>query len=189
MGITDIKFLVLQELGRTERPDFVSSDSNDVKIINNQYDFVLSLALENYPWGFATFKTELTEPEELETGKFKYKYELPSDCLFVRQRFVSDNYTSVLYQYEQIGKELYCNSPKCFISYTKKVPEDNMPTYFIDYFKYLLASRVCNLATGDTNLLQILEERKARAFDIAKNADVRQKPVKKFNLSALIDVR
>lgn len=189
MDINDIKFLALQELGRTERPDFVGSDDNDVRIINNQYDYILSLALENYSWSFANYKQEVEDPEEQTEGKYKYKYTLPEDCLFVRQRFTSDNYTSVLYDYEQVDDELYCNSPQLYISYTKKVAEKNLPSYFVDYLKYLLASRLCQLVTGDGNLLQILEQRKEQAFSNARNVDIRQKPVKSLNVTALTDIR
>ena len=189
MNIEDIKFLALQELGRTERPDFVGSDDNDVRIINNQYEYIYSLALENYSWSFANFKQELEDPEEQTEGKFKYKYDLPDDCLFVRQRFISDNYTSVLYRYEQTDNAIFCDSDKLYISFTKKVPEAELPAYFVDYLKYMLASRLCQLITGDSNLMQILEERKERAFANARNVDVRQKPVKSLNITALTDVR
>ena len=189
MDINTIKFLALQELGRAEMPDFVNSDDNDVKVINNQYDFILSLALENYPWSFANAKVELTDPEEQSSGKYKYQYELPDDCLFVRGRYASSTYTAPIYRYEQIDKYIYCDNTSLFISYTKKVPESELPSYFIDYLKYLLASRLCYLTTGDTNLLSVLEERKEQAFANARNVDIRQKPVKKLNMSELLDVR
>ena len=86
MGIDEVKFLALQDLGRVEMPDFVSSDENDVRTINNQYNFIVSLVLQSYNWSFCTFKTKLDDPEELLVpfGRFKYKYTMPAKCLYIK---------------------------------------------------------------------------------------------------------
>ena len=116
MGIDEVKFLALQDLGRVEMPDFVSSDENDVRTINNQYNFIVSLVLQSYNWSFCTFKTKLDDPEELLVpfGRFKYKYTMPAKCLYIKGRYADEKMEHKIHDDEQQGISIYSNSPELY---------------------------------------------------------------------------
>ena len=191
MGIDEVKFLALQDLGRVEMPDFVSSDENDVRTINNQYNFIVSLVLQSYNWSFCTFKTKLDDPEELLVpfGRFKYKYTMPAKCLYIKGWYSDEKMEHEIHDYEQQGISIYSNSPEMWLDYTKKVSESEMPAYFIDLLRYTLSSKLCPILTGDNNLYQLLEMNRARAFEVAKNTDFRQSKVKHINLNNILEER
>lgn len=65
ISANDIKYMVLQELGRMETPDFVASDENDVKLVNQRYEYYYALALQYYNWNFCKFAIKLDEPVDL----------------------------------------------------------------------------------------------------------------------------
>ena len=79
MNKDDIKYLTLIELGYNTRPEFINSEDNGVNLINDQYDFVMNLALTSYNWSFATKQVELTGELNTNNNKYKYQYFLPDD--------------------------------------------------------------------------------------------------------------
>lgn len=189
MNVDDIKYFALSELGIVERPDFLNTDDNAVKIINEQYDFILSLALQKYPWGFATKQTEITDVTTLTDEKYDYKYLIPEDCLFIRGRYSNNTYSGIVYDYQDISGYIYTNSTELFIEYTAQVCEGSLPYYFINYLKYLIARITCLAITGDNDLLQVLYANEDKEFKEAKNADIMQKPVRILDTGVFIDVR
>ena len=50
------------------------------------------------------------------------------------------------------GGNLYTDSSKCYIDYRKKVCEENLAPYFVEYLRLTGAYMLCHQITGDTNL-------------------------------------
>lgn len=175
----DIKYLVLTSLGYTERPDFVNSKDNAVRIVNEQYEHYFSLCVSSGKWNFFTKKSEL-QNEEVE-GKYKYRFEFPDDIEVLNMAYYDKTYNYPIREYELAGKYIYTNTEKCFIDYTGKVCEENLPPYFVEYMRLNMASNICQLITGDNNLEQSLFVRAERAYSMAKSIDNKQKPARILN--------
>ena len=186
MQKNDIKYLILSSLGYVERPDFVQSDDNGVRIVNAQYEHILSLCISKNKWNFFTAQTELVGEEN--EGKFNHKYTLPADLEFLNNAY-SDEYTNVISQFEMYGGYLYTDSSKCYIDYRKKVCEENLAPYFVEFLRLTGAYMLCHQITGDTDLEQALYNKAQQAFIEAKAADNMQKPIKVIDCGVFADVR
>lgn len=183
----EIKYMALQELGYTKEPDFNADEDNAVNAINNQYGHIYDLSLVAFQWSFAT---QFTQIELTPTNNLRYKYvgEIPEDNLFLRGVY-SNNTGSLIRDYYLDDNKLYVNQPTLFIQYTRRICEEQLPAYFVEYLKYNLASKLCQSLTGDENLLQILTMRLQEAFAVAKNADLTQRQVRYLDTGAFTDVR
>lgn len=188
MNRDEIKWLALQELGVSERPDFNSSDSNEVKIINNQYEFILGVALEKYHWGFATKQTELAR-QELTDHKYKFAYDLPLDYLSFKGIYSDQKLTAPVRDYEIYDSKIHTNAPSIYFDYVVRKCEEQLPFYFISYFKYLLARTLCFKLTGDLQLEQLLRANEQKEYLEATNCDVRSKSVKILPTGTFVNVR
>ena len=182
----DIKYLVLSAIGYVERPDFIQSDDNAVKIINDQYEHYFSLAIASNKWNFFTSQKELTRADT--DGKYKYKYELPED-LEILNNVYADKYDHCNMNYEMYDKHIFTNTEKCYIEYRKKVCEATLAPYFVEYFRLYMAYNLCQLITGDSNLEQSLFSRYQMAFNQARALDNMQKKPKILNSGIYADVR
>lgn len=183
----EIKYMALAELGYTEEPNFSSDEDNGVNILNRAYPSIYSLALQSYEWSFSKQKTTLTGTTA--TGRYKYQFTLPDDLLYLRGQYSDSKYRTPVYHYERNGDKLYADVSTLYIEYTKKVCEDTLPAYFVDYFIYKLACKCCTKITGDSNLLQELVSRESMAFADAKNADIKQQEVRVLPTGVFTDVR
>lgn len=183
----EIKYAALAELGYTEEPNFSSDEDNGVNILNRAYPNIYSLALQSYDWSFSKHKEELDGTTT--TGRYKYEFDLPEDLLYLRGQYSDESYSLPVYRYERNGSKLYTNYPKIYIEYTKKVCEDTLPSYFVDYLIYKLASKCCTKITGDSALLQEMITREQVAFADAKNADIKQQEVRILPTGVFTDVR
>jgi hypothetical protein len=182
----DIKYLVLSALGYVEKPDFVQSDDNAVRIVNGQYEHYFSLAVASNKWNFFTSQTELLKQEN--DGKYRYKYATPDDLEILNKVYV-DKYSRSNNSYEMYNGFIYTNAEKCFIEYRKKVCEANLAPYFVEYFRLYMAYNLCQVITGDTNLEQSLFNRYQMAFTQARALDNLQKTPKILNSGIYADVR
>lgn len=186
MQKNDIKYLILSSLGYVERPDFVQSDDNGVKIVNDQYEHILSLCISKNRWNFFTAQAELMSEDN--EGKFRYKYELPTDMEVLNNAY-SDEYENVIPKFEMYNGYLYTNSDKCYIDYRKKVCEENLAPYFVEFLRLTGAYMLCHQITGDTNLEQALYAKSQQAFIEASAADNLQKPIRVIDCGVFANVR
>lgn len=186
MQKNDIKYLILSSLGYVERPDFVQSDDNGVKIVNAQYEHILSLCISKNRWNFFTAQTELTGEEN--EGKYKYKYKVPVD-MEVLNNVYSDEYETTIASFEMYRGELYTNSDKCYIDYRKKVCEENLAPYFVEFLRLTGAYMLCHQITGDKDLEQALYAKSQQAFIEASAADNLQKPIRVIDCGVFANIR
>lgn len=183
----DIKYLVLSALGYVEKPDFVQSDDNAVRIVNDQYEHYLSLAIASNQWNFFIARKGL-EREDAE-GKYRYKYELPEDMEILNNPYSDDKYSYVISDFETVGGYLYTNSQKCYIEYRRKVCEDMLAPYFVEFFRLYMAYNLCMLVTGDSNLEQSLHLRWMDALNQARALDYAQKATRILDTGVYTGVR
>ena len=187
MDANEIKYEALKELGYTEEPNFSSDEDNAVNAINGSYERQYNLALTSYDWSFAKQKTALTAMAN--TGKYKYYYELPENCIYLRELCADSSYSTHIYMYERNGNIIYTDSPTLYVTYTKKICEEELPAYFTEYFIYSLARKNCTKITGDRDLLQEMLQNEQTAYSVAKNTDIKQQEIRILPTGAFTDVR
>lgn len=183
----DIKYLVLTALGYVERPDFVQSDDNAVKLVNGEYEHYLSLCISKNKWNFFKAQEELTQYDD--EGKWKYKYAVPDDMEILNNAYIDEKYKSPLRAFEMYGGYIHTDATKCFIDYQKKVCEGTLAPYFIEWFRLYMAYNICQNVTGDKDLEQALFIKAERAYAEAKALDNLQKPAKVLDSGIYAAVR
>lgn len=187
MDANEIKYEALKELGYTHEPNFSADEDNAVNAINGSYERQYNLALTSYDWSFAKQKTQLTATSA--TGKYKYYYTLPDDCIYIRELCSDSEYNCPIRMYDRNGQYLYTDSPTLYVVYTKKICEEDLPAYFLEYFIYSLARKNCTKITGDRSLLEEMIQNEQVAYSVAKNTDIKQQEVRVLPTGAFIDVR
>ena len=187
---SDIKYMALNELGRRDKPDFITSQEPDVQKINFLYPQIMYHTLQRYRWGFARKYSEL-QKSDLEGGRYKNNFTLPEDFLYLRGCYSDDRYRRTIRERDLnvVDKVINTDSEKCYIEYTRYVEESKLPQYFIEYIKYKLALDTCMSLTGDTDLIHILDKREQFEWINATNIDARQQRVREIDTGTFIDVR
>jgi hypothetical protein len=187
MNADEIKFEALKELGYTEEPNFDADDDNGVNAMNGSYNRMYELALTSYDWSFAKKKEELTRQNS--TGKYRYYYTLPEECLYLRELFGDPKYSLEVDRYDRNGLNIYTDSPELYVVYTKRISEEELPAYFTEYFIYMLARKNCTKITGDKDLLQEVIQEEQVAYSVAKNTDIKQQEVRVLETGVFTSVR
>lgn len=187
----DTKYMALAELGRKDKPNFITSKEEDVLFINFKYDQIMEQTLQRYKWGWCRRNTELTERVNSEFGRYKYAFKLPEDFLYLQDKYSDSSYRRTIrdFDLDWVDQVIYTNSEKCFIAYTRKVPAEKHPAYFREYIKLKLAFDCCMKLTGDTDLLQILQQRETFEYINATNIDARQQRTREIQDAPYIAVR
>lgn len=187
MTANDIKYLALQELGYNKEPDFNDDGDAGVNAVNLQYEHLYDLALTEYNWLFCE-KFAALETKKTGNPAMRYKAALPDDMLFLRGLYADDTGTLIRH-YSNDGQTVVCNSAVIYCRYTYKICELMLPPWFVEYFKYKMAAKLCRTLTGDDDLLQQLVAREDEAFRTAKNADINQRPVRRLPCDNFLIVR
>lgn len=71
LNADDIKYLALSLLGRSDKPNFITSQEHDVLKINFIYPQVMYHTLQRYRWGFARKYIELQKVQMLSEAVIK----------------------------------------------------------------------------------------------------------------------
>lgn len=187
---SDIKYAAMSLLGRTDKPNFVTSTEPDVQKINFLYPQIMYHTLQRYRWGFARQYAELKK-SNLTGGRYRNNFTLPSDFIYLRGCFSDNKYRASIRERELdvVDNVINTDSETCFIEYTRYVDETKLPMYFIEYIKVKLAFDACMDVTGDTELLQVLDNRERFEWINATNIDARQQRVREVDTGVFIDVR
>lgn len=187
---SDIKYAAMSLLGRTDKPNFVTSTEPDVQKINFLYPQIMYHTLQRYRWGFARQYAELTK-SNVTGGRYKNNFTLPSDFIYLRGCYSDNKYRATIRERELniVDNVINTDSETCYIEYTRYVDETKLPMYFIEYIKVKLAFDACMDVTGDTELLQVLDRREQFEYINATNIDARQQRVKEVDTGVFIDVR
>lgn len=191
MTTDEIKQASLYELGFEDDLDFTSTDDNAVVRINFIYEEVMKSQLARYRWGFALGYAKLTTPTELtDDDRYKYRYDLPADFLFLRNQYANPKSHASITDYELLPDGFYTNQADAvYLEYTKRVDDTVLPSYFIEFIKYKLAFDLCYNLTGNTDLLQVMSEREKFEYINATNIDARQRKTQRITSSPFVDVR
>lgn len=170
---TEIVNWALIKIG--ESPVSSNAQSPLGKILDIVYEEVRLQLLSLYPWKFATKRTILAPlAEESDHPRFKYKYELPSDCILFRGiseynkiADLRDYKASSGTFYEIAGKNIYAHTNELYIKYIADVDDTLYTQTFKEAFANKLASELSVKVMQNLELVQLYEAKYQQALQQA----------------------
>jgi hypothetical protein len=164
------------------------------------YPDIRDQALQSYPWAFSFRKSVCARLVTTPVNEFKYEYQLPGDKLGPpRKVFNTESYNAhPIQSYRILGNKLMTNEETIYVDYQYSVPEYEMPVYFIQLLKYLMAWHLCipitdqsekavhweRIAVGSQG-----ENNRGGYFRTAMNIDGQGQPVSSIEDYSLVAVR
>jgi len=132
------------------------------------YETTYYAMLTETQWHFATRTADLARHVELPDNGYKFKFQLPTDCLYVAKS--SDR------RYEIYERDLYANSEVVQIEYVYPVKEVNLPPYFTKALEYNLAAQFAIPITENATKAEFFAGLYQQAIRKARYADASQRP-------------
>jgi hypothetical protein len=115
--------------------------TDEANTADRLYPNIRDSALMMQPWSFAYKKVKLSRLLTTPVSEWKYKYQMPGDALGnPRAAFnTSEPYARPVKEWEIQGTELMSNELDVYIDYPYRTPEFAMPSYFVQFLKYMMA--------------------------------------------------
>lgn len=130
--------------------------TDEASVANRLYSDIRDQALLMYPWSFSFKKTSIARLITTPTNEYKYEYQLPGDRLTSPRAVYDTNATGVppRKEYRIIGDKLLTDYETVYIDYQYAVPEYEMPSYFVQLLKYMMAWHLALPITDQTEKSQ-----------------------------------
>lgn len=156
-GDTDLKVCsdALLLLGAAPISSF-NEGTDGANVCDRIYPDLKKSTLQSFPWSFSFKKVQLARTINTPVNQYKYEYQLPSDRLgTVRRVFNSTavgagTYTDWIIQ----GDKLLTNQETVVIDYQYLPTESEMPSYFIQLLKYMMAWHLADPITDQITKTQ-----------------------------------
>lgn len=174
--------------------------TDEASVADRLYPDIRDQALVMYPWSFSFKKTQIARLITTPTNEFRYEYQLPGDRL-AAPRAVYDNNATGSYprnEYRIMGDKLLTDYEQVFIDYQYSVPEYEMPQYFVQLMKYMMAWHLALPITDQVEKGQYwqgvasgnsTENGRGGYMRVAMNIDGMNQPVNAIHDYSLISVR
>jgi hypothetical protein len=181
---TDIRIAsnALQLLGHTAITKFDEGTAG-ADIASALYDITYESNLTEYRWRFATKTARLARLTEAPLEDFLYKFQLPTDMLYVIRPTISN------LRYEIYEDTIHTDSTELAIDYIYNVPADRLPPYYVQALQFLLASQFAIPVTGSESKAQLYFNMYKEQLKKARNTDSTQRPQESFEDNPYVDVR
>jgi hypothetical protein len=130
----------LQMLGAKPISSFTEG-TDEANVADSLYQDIKKQALLVYPWSFVYKKIALARLLTGPTTEYTYAYQLPGDRIGP-PRSVTVSATpgsGTIRNYRIFGDQLLTNETSIYIDYPYDVQEYEMPVYFIQLMKYMMA--------------------------------------------------
>lgn len=177
-----------------------SEATDEATICDSLYPAIRDQALAIYKWSFAIKKTQLARLVTTPTNEFKYEYQIPADAL--DSPIAVYNTESVnaypIIGYRIVGSKLLTNEEKIYVDYKYSIPESEMPVWFVQLLKYMMAWHLAMPITEQVDKAQYWqsvavgspgENGRGGYMRTAINIDAQGNPVNTIKDFALIQVR
>lgn len=130
----------LQMLGAKAISSFTEG-TDEANVADSLYQDVKKQALLIYPWSFVYKKTALSQLLTNPTTEYKYQYQLPGDRIGPPRSVTTSATpgTNTIRNYRIFGDKLMTNETSIYIDYPYDVQEFEMPVYFVQLMKYMMA--------------------------------------------------
>jgi hypothetical protein len=130
----------LQMLGAKAISSFTEG-TDSANIADSLYQDIKKQTLLIYPWSFVYKKIALAQLLTAPTTEYKYAYQLPGDRIGP-PRMVMTSATpgsGTIRNYRIFGDQLLTDETTIYIDYPYDVQEYEMPVYFVQLMKYMMA--------------------------------------------------
>lgn len=155
--------------------------STESQIASLLYENTYHAMLTETQWHFATKTAKLARHTERPDNGYNYKFQLPSDHLYVVK--CSDR------DYEIYERDVYANSEEVTIMYVYPVDEANLPPYFAKALEYNLAAQFAIPLTDSSTKANFYANVYQSAIKKARFADASQRPPSAIEDSPYIQAR
>lgn len=145
-----------------------TEDSTGAVVAANLYESSYLSLLTSHRWRFATKKARLARLTETPLNGFTYKFQIPSDCLYIINASTA--------RYEVYEDTIYANDSDIDIDMIYRVDESMLPPYFVKMMEFFLASQFSVPVTSDLNKADMYYKSYQDQLKKAKFADSTQRP-------------
>ena len=178
-----------------------SEGTDAAQITDRLYDDIRDSTLGMHPWTFSFKKTQLSRTTDTPVNEYKYEYNLPGDRIN-NVRAVFTNGTSaaspIQYGWEIFGDKLLTSEEEKYVDYQFATNEGEMPTYFIQLLKYMVAWNIAETVTDQITKAEYFrtiamgtpsENMRGGFFRVATSIDSQSRQTEAIEDYSLISVR
>ena len=178
-----------------------SEGTDAAQICDRLYDDIRDSTIGMHPWTFSFKKTQLARTTATPVNEFKYEYQLPGDRLNnVRAVFTSgtSGVRPIQYGWEIMGDKLLSSEEEIYVDYQYPTPEAELPTYFIQLLKYMMAWNIAETVTDQITKADYFktqavgtpsENMRGGFFRVATSIDSQNRQTEAIEDYSLISVR
>ena len=178
-----------------------SEGTDAAQICDRLYDDIRDSTIGMHPWTFSFKKTQLARTTTTPVNEFKYEYQLPGDRLNnVRAVFTSGTSGArpTQYGWEVMGDKLLSSEEEIYVDYQYPTPEAELPTYFIQLLKYMMAWNIAETVTDQITKADYFktqavgtpsENMRGGFFRVATSIDSQNRQTEAIEDYSLISVR
>lgn len=174
--------------------------TDEASTCDSLYPNIRDQAIMIYPWSFSFKKVQLAQLVTTPTNEYKYEYQMPADRLGA-PRAVYNSASVGAYpikDYRIMGAKLLTNEQTIYVDYQYSLEESEMPVWFVQLLKYLVAWHIAIPITDQVEKAQYWqgvavgspgENGRGGYFRSAMNIDGQNQPTNSIQDFSLIDVR
>jgi hypothetical protein len=124
------------------------------------YPGVKFSTLQSYPWSFSFKKVQLAQTINTPVNQYRYEYQLPSDRLGAIRRAYNSTAIGVGTFNDWViqGDKLLTNETTVVIDYQFAPTESEMPAYFVQLLKYMMAWHLADPITDQVSKTQYWQQ-------------------------------
>ncbi len=178
------------------------SDGTDAaQICDRLYDDIRDSTLGMFPWTFSFKKVQLARTINTPVNEFSYEYQLPGDRIN-NVRAVFNQGTSgarpIQYGWEILGDKVLSSEESIYVDYQYATPESELPTYFVQLLKYMMAWNIAETVTDQITKADYYkqiatgapsENMRGGFFRVATSIDSQNRQIEAISDYSLISVR
>lgn len=118
--------------------------SDGASICDRLYPDLRDQALMAYPWSFSFKKTQLARLVTTPTNEYRYQYQMPADRLGAPRAVYNSSGLNQypITEYRIMGANVLTNEEIIYVDYQYSLPESEMPVWFVQFLKYLMAAHI-----------------------------------------------
>ena len=174
--------------------------TDSANLCDRIYPGIKSSTLQSYKWSFSMKKVQLARTINTPVNRYKYEYVLPADRLgTINQAYTSLSQGAIGFVDWVIqGDKLLTDAEIVVVDYQYSVTESNMPSYFIQLLKYMMAWHLSDPITDQISKTQYWQNVavggpgdnfRGGYFRTASNIDSQGNTTASFEDFSLVDVR
>lgn len=147
----------------------LSDDRYGAEVGGGLFELILENELQSNPWRFSMKKALLGRLNLTPLNQFQYAYQIPADCLLVRNVYPAS-------YYEIFGDRIYTDNTSVELDYQFKPEVAALPAYFCTLLVYALARDMVKPITESDTAARIFQARYVIQRDRAMYADAQARP-------------